>query len=82
MRCGLHQLCLDIKWCANGFAILHAKPLEHLFNVAPLVHGDGAGCSIPLNMDSKEEVQSLMSYSSSSLNFSGRTTSCPIQLQM
>ena len=53
----LHQLHLDMKWCANGFAILYAKPLEHLFNVASLVHGDGACCPIYLNTDYKEVVQ-------------------------
>ena len=32
--CQLHQLYLYINWCINEFAIFHAKPLQHLFNVA------------------------------------------------
>ena len=48
---------MNVERGANGLALLHVEALEHLLNVLPLAHGDGACLAIPLKLNSEAILQ-------------------------
>ena len=56
----LRKLCqrgLGVEQGCDELAITHAESLQNGFDVTSLMHGNDARPSIPLEMDSKEEMQ-------------------------